>query len=78
MLIVKIIGFYILLIFIYSTKILEFLGFPIMSPEPVNQPHWLLEWAILIGVAITMTASLIFLFKQFVSLITNIYKKCSN
>lgn len=75
MLVAKIIGYYILLIFIYSTIILEFFGFQVMSPEPVNHPHWLIEWGIFIAVAITMTASLVFIIKRFIAVIIKFYKK---
>lgn len=78
MLIAKIIGYYIFLLFIYSTIILEFFGFQVMSPEPVNHPYWLIEWGVLIAVAITMPISLVFLIKRFIEVIIKIYKKLIN
>lgn len=78
MLVAKIIGYYIFLIFIYSTIILEFFGFQVMSPEPVNHPHWLIEWGVLITVFITMTASLVFFVKRFIIVTARIYKNTKN
>lgn len=75
MLIAKILEYYILFIFIYSTKILDFFGFDVMSDNPLSHPNWLIEWAVLIVVTITMTASLMFLIRRFMLAIINIYKK---
>lgn len=78
MLIAKVVGYYMLLIFIYSTMILEFFGFQVMSPEPVNHPHWLIEWGVFIAVSIVMTASLVFFVKRFVIVTARIYKNIKN
>ncbi|MEK7548151.1 MAG: hypothetical protein AAB540_04615 [Patescibacteria group bacterium] len=75
MLVAKIVEYYILFIFIYSTKILKFFGFDVMSNNPLDHPHWLIEWAVLTVVTVTMTVSLIFLLKRFISVIMEIYKK---
>jgi len=75
MLVAEILEYYILFIYIYSTKILEFFGFDVMSKSPLSHPHWLIEWAILIVVTITMTLSLIFIFKRFILVTIKIYRK---
>ena len=75
MLVANIFLYYFFLIFIYSAMILEFFGFSVMSPEPVKHPHWLVEWAVLIAVAVTMTVSLIFLVKRFAAVVVRIYRK---
>lgn len=75
MLVAEILEYYILFIFIYSTKIFEFFGFDVMSDNPLFHPNWLIEWAVLIVVTITMTSSLIFLFKRFILVIIRVYQR---
>lgn len=77
MLVAKIIGYYLFLIFAYSSIIFEFLGFPVTISKSVA-PHWLIEWGVLIAVSVTMTASLVFFVKRFVIVTARIYKNTKN
>lgn len=70
--------YYIALILGYSIWIFDFFGFDVMSDEPINHPHWLIEWAVFIAVAVVTTVSLIFLTKRCILVIMRIYKKLKN
>lgn len=75
MLVAEIIGYLLFLVFIYSIIFFEFFGFQVMLDGSINHPHWLVEWAVFIAVAITMSAALFFLIKRFILVTTRIAKK---
>lgn len=66
--------YYLLLIFAYSVEILEILGFQIMSDDPMEHPHWIIEWVVYIVVSIIMTISLVLIIRRFLLVMAKIYR----
>lgn len=75
MIVAEVLLYFLFLIVTYSIIIFEALGFQIDAFGPTDSPHWILQWVVMIWIAIAMGISITFLMKRSFEMIIRIYKR---